>query len=68
MPTVKAMTITIDSLLLRQKLDSDVGYNTAMKGASIVVKGQATKLEKAMNNELALDLACTHLSTFMITS
>ena len=37
MATVKAMTITIDSLLPRPKLDCDVGYDTAVKGASIVV-------------------------------
>jgi hypothetical protein len=37
MPTVKAMTITIDSLLPRLKLDCDVGYDTAVKGASVVV-------------------------------
>jgi hypothetical protein len=34
---VKAMTITVDSLLLRLKLDCDVGYNVAMKGASVVL-------------------------------
>ena len=37
MPTVKAMTITIDSLLSRPKLDYDVGYDAAAKGASVVV-------------------------------
>ena len=37
MATVKAMTITIDSLLLRPKLDCDMGYDTAVKGASVVV-------------------------------
>ena len=37
MPTVKAMTITVDSLLPRPKLDCDVGYDTAVKGASVVV-------------------------------
>ena len=35
--TVKAMTITADSLLPRPKLDCDVGYNVAMKGVSVVV-------------------------------
>ena len=35
--TVKAMTITADSLLPRPKLDCDVGYDAAVKGASIVV-------------------------------
>jgi hypothetical protein len=37
MPTVKAMTITIDSLPPRPKLNCDVHYDAAMKGASIVV-------------------------------
>ena len=37
MPTVKAMTITINNLLLRLKLDCNVGYNAAVKGASVVV-------------------------------
>jgi hypothetical protein len=37
MPTVRAMTITVDSLLPRTKLDCDVGYDAAMKGASVVV-------------------------------
>ena len=37
MPMVKAMTITIDSLLPRPKLDCDVGYDVAMKGLSVVV-------------------------------
>ena len=37
MPTVKAMTITIESLLPRPKLDCDVGYDAAVKGASVVV-------------------------------
>ena len=31
MPTVKAMTITVDSLLPRPKLDSDVAYDMAVK-------------------------------------
>jgi len=34
---VKATTITINSLLARPKLDCDVGYDTAVKGASVVV-------------------------------
>jgi hypothetical protein len=38
MPTVKAMTITINSILSRLKLDYDVGYDAAVKGASIVVQ------------------------------
>ena len=37
MPTVKAMTITVDSLLPRPKLDYDMGYDAAIKGASVVV-------------------------------
>jgi hypothetical protein len=37
MVIVKAMTITVDSLLLRPKLDCDVGYNAVTKGASVVV-------------------------------
>ena len=37
MATVKAMTITVDSLLPRAKLDYDVGYDAAVKGASVVV-------------------------------
>ena len=36
MSAVKAMTITFDSLLPRPKLDCDVGYDAAMKGASVV--------------------------------
>ena len=39
MPTVKATTITVDSLLPRPKLDYDVGYDAAMKGASVVLCG-----------------------------
>ena len=35
MPTVKAMTFTIDSLL--PKLDYNVGYDVVVKGASVVV-------------------------------
>ena len=56
MPTVKAMTITVDSLLPRPKLDCNVGYDAAVKGASVVVKGRAMKLEQAMNNEPALGM------------
>ena len=37
MATVKAMTITVDILLPRPKLDCDVGYDAAVKGASVVV-------------------------------
>ena len=31
------MTITVDSLLVRPKLDCDVGYDTSVKGVSVVV-------------------------------
>ena len=37
MTTVKAMTITVDSLLLRPKLNGDVGNDVAVKGPSVVV-------------------------------
>ena len=37
MPTVRAMTITIDSLLLSPKLDYDGGYDVAVKGLNVVV-------------------------------
>ena len=37
MSKVKAMTITVNSLLSRPKLDCDVGYDVAVKGASVVV-------------------------------
>ena len=40
MATVKAMTITVDSLLPRLKLNYDVGYDVAVKGASVVVLTQ----------------------------
>ena len=33
----EGLTITIDSLLSRPKLDCDVGYNVVVKGASVVV-------------------------------
>ena len=38
MPTVKVVTITVDSLLPRLKLDCDVGYDAAVKDVSVVVK------------------------------
>ena len=38
MPTVKAMTITVDSLLPWLKLDYDAGYDVAVKGPSVVVE------------------------------
>ena len=37
MATVKAMTITVDILLPRPKLDCEVGYDVAEKGASVVM-------------------------------
>jgi hypothetical protein len=37
MPTVKAMTITVDSLPPKPKLDCDGGYDVARKGPSVVV-------------------------------
>jgi hypothetical protein len=37
MPTVKAKTITADSLLPRPKLDCDEGYDVVVKGPSVVV-------------------------------
>ena len=39
MMMVKAMTITVDSLLSRPKLDYDVAYDATVKGASVVVFG-----------------------------
>jgi hypothetical protein len=42
MAMVKAMTITVDNLLPRPKLDCDVGYDVAVKGASVVVKETQT--------------------------
>jgi hypothetical protein len=53
MVTMKAMTITIDSLLPRPKLDCDVGYDVAVKGASVVVSVQgvpSTQEEVADNS------------------
>jgi hypothetical protein len=35
---VRAMIIIADSLLLRQKLDYDEGYDVALKGLSVVVR------------------------------
>jgi hypothetical protein len=37
MPTVKAMTITVDSLPPTPKLDCNGGYDVAVKGPSVVV-------------------------------
>ena len=47
MATMKAMTITTNSSLPRTKLDCDVGYDVAMKGASVVVT--RCKLAKKMH-------------------
>ena len=38
MPTVRAMTITVDSLLPRPKCGCNRGYDVAVKGLSVVVK------------------------------
>ena len=43
MVTVKAMTITVNSLLPRPKLDYDVDYDAAVKGASVIVKMQKSR-------------------------
>jgi hypothetical protein len=37
-PTVVAMSITAHSLLPKPKLDCDVGYDAAVKGASVVAR------------------------------
>ena len=50
MPTVKTMTITVDSLLLRPKLDCDVGYDVVVKGASVVVYSWEDLHDKIMAN------------------
>jgi hypothetical protein len=50
-----AMSITADSLLPRPKLDCDVGYNMATKGASIVVSVKLTvrmKLPSELTQEV----------------
>ena len=44
MPMVKAMTITVDNLLLRSKLDCDVSYDAAVKDVSVVVDATGTTL------------------------
>ena len=36
-PTMMTLTITVDSLLPRSKLDCDGGYDMAVKGSSVVV-------------------------------
>ena len=37
MTTVMAMTLTVDSLLPRLKLDCDGGYDMVVKGLSVVL-------------------------------
>ena len=37
MPTMKAMTIIVDSLLLRPKLDYDMSYDVTVKCLNVVV-------------------------------
>jgi hypothetical protein len=49
MPTVKAMTITVDSLLPRLKLDCDVGYDAAVRGASVVVYSASKTINEVGN-------------------
>jgi len=44
-PMVMAMSITGDSLPPRPKLDCDVGYDAAMKGASVVVSCSLVKVD-----------------------
>jgi hypothetical protein len=36
-PMVMAMSITADNLLMRPKLDCNVGYDAAVKGVNVVV-------------------------------
>ena len=49
MPMVKAMTIIVDSLLSWLKLDCDVGYNVAIKGASVVVYSAYKTIDEVGN-------------------
>ena len=41
---VMAMSITADSLLARPKLDCNVGYDAAVKGASVVVNDASSNM------------------------
>ena len=50
MATVKAMTITVNSSVPRLKLDCDVGYDVAAKGASVAVK-ENDVLTQALGNK-----------------
>ena len=47
---VKAMTITVNSVLPRLKLDCGVGYDVAMKGVSVVVYSWEDLHDKIMAN------------------
>jgi hypothetical protein len=49
MPTVKAMTITVDSLKSRSKLDYDVGYDVAVKGVSVVLYSAYKTIDEVRN-------------------
>ena len=49
MAMVKAMTITVDNSLPSLKLDCDVGYDVAMKGASVVVNVSHSFWVEAIN-------------------
>ena len=42
------MTITADSLMLRPKVDYDVGYDVAMKGLSVVVWDRLESRQSSM--------------------
>ena len=59
MATVKAMTITVDSLLSRPKLDCDVGYDVTVKGVSVVVEGR--REAKACQMLQVLHMGSPHL-------
>jgi hypothetical protein len=61
MVTVKVMTITIDSLLPRPKLDCNVGYDAAAKGASVVVLCHCRCLNFMLNLDNMFSLLCTLL-------
>ena len=49
MPTVKAMTITVDSLLPMPKLDCDVGYDAVVKGVSVVMYSAYKTIDEVGN-------------------
>jgi hypothetical protein len=50
MPTMKAMTITIDILLPRPKIDCDGFYDMTVKCLSVVVNPSQIHQEMAINN------------------